>query len=251
MNDDVMMRFFYQVFEKAPRQGPGSPGATARALGLCAGLPHTPDILDVGCGTGAQTLDLARLTGGTVTAVDSHAPFLARVAALAREAGLSKRITTVQADMASLDFPAGSFDLVWSEGAIYNMGFEAGLAAWRGLLRPGGCLAVSDLAWLKAEVPAECEGFWGAEAPGVTTVAERLSQAGSLGYDVLGHFTIAPECWTAAYYEPLEQCLDALLGEHPGDPDAERVAMMMRQEARMYLQFQDFCGYEFFVLRRP
>jgi SAM-dependent methyltransferase len=251
MNDDAMMRYFYQIFEKAPRQGPGSPEATARAFGLCAGLPPAPEVLDVGCGTGAQTLELARLTGGTITAVDSHAPFLARLDALARAAGLSGRVRTVQADMADLVFPAGSFDLVWSEGAIYNMGFEAGLKAWRDLLRPGGCLAVSDLVWLKAEVPAECEGFWGAEAPGVTTVSQRLSQAAALGYDVLGHFTISPECWTAAYYDPLEQSLDALITGNPGDPDAERVVSMMRQEARMYLQFKDFCGYEFFVLRRP
>ena len=111
---------------------------------MLTGLPPRAEVLDVGCGPGAQTLTLATLDTGTITAVDNHAPYLAELRAAAEQHGLADRIRAVEQDMTALDFPAASFDLIWSEGAIYIMGFETGLRAWRPLLRAGGFLAVTE-----------------------------------------------------------------------------------------------------------
>src|SRR5262245_34626905 len=113
-----------------PRQGVGSDDETARALAMCTGLAPTPDILDIGCGPGRQTLVLARATGGHVTAVDLHADFLDELRDGAADADLSDRITPIQADMGDLPFEPATFDLIWSEGAAYAMGVAAALVAW-------------------------------------------------------------------------------------------------------------------------
>jgi ubiquinone/menaquinone biosynthesis C-methylase UbiE len=129
--------FFYQVFEHLPRQGPGCPGATRKAFSFLPPLPADASILDIGCGSGTQTRDLAQLMGGTITAVDNHQPFLDTLDAWAEKSGQGKRITTVCASMDALPFEKGSFDLIWSEGSIFIVGFEGGLLALKPLLKKG------------------------------------------------------------------------------------------------------------------
>jgi ubiquinone/menaquinone biosynthesis C-methylase UbiE len=124
------MSVFSEVFNALPRQGPGSRADTLQALeSVRKHLPDSPRILDVGCGAGIQSLTLARHTGGQVLATDLSASLLEILDSRAREEGLDAQIQTVKASMKDLPFEAGSFDLVWSEGAIYIMGFEAGLRA--------------------------------------------------------------------------------------------------------------------------
>ena len=82
---------FFELYEGLPRQGPGNRACAEKALGLCRDLSPTPAVLDLGCGVGGQTLHLVELVSGAViTAMDSHAPSIARlratVAMLGREA---------------------------------------------------------------------------------------------------------------------------------------------------------------------
>ena len=121
------MELFLEVTAGLPRQGPGSTAATLQALSMVAGLPRPPRILDVGCGPGAQTIDLARATGGSIVAMDLHQPFLHELAARAKEAGVTSHISPIRMSMFAMSFASQSFDLIWSEGAIYIRGFEAGL----------------------------------------------------------------------------------------------------------------------------
>jgi SAM-dependent methyltransferase len=131
-----LVEIFFEVFEALPRQGPGNRACAARALSLCRDLPSSPAILDLGCGVGGQTLHLADMTSGSIAAIDSHAPSIKRLGAAVAERGLSHRIRPVVGDIAHLNQPPGSFDLVWSEGALYNVGIENALSICRGLLRP-------------------------------------------------------------------------------------------------------------------
>ena len=176
MTSEAVDEVFWEVMRGLPRQGVGSDTDTARALALCTDLPVAPRILDIGCGPGRQSLVLARATGGHVTAVDLHAPFLDELRANAASAGLSDRITTVQADMRELPFEAGTFDLIWSEGAAYAMGVAAALVAWRQLLRPGGYLGYSELVWTDADPPGESVDFF---AIGLSRHDRRCGQPGA------------------------------------------------------------------------
>ncbi len=118
---------FFEVYETLPRQGPGNRACAVRALGLCQGLPQSPAILDLGCGVGGQTFQLAELTSGSIVAIDSHPPSIERLQAAIAERGLSRRVSAVVGDMIRIEQPPGSFDLIWSEGALYNIGLRDAL----------------------------------------------------------------------------------------------------------------------------
>ena len=133
-DSDPQMALMFSFFESVVRKGPGSEASTLKALSMLDGLPPQPRIVDFGCGSGVASLVLARATQGNVTAVEIHQPFLNQLEAQAATEGLTEKIKTVEADMADPPFPDGSFDLVWSEAAIYNVGFEQGLKCWRRLL---------------------------------------------------------------------------------------------------------------------
>jgi ubiquinone/menaquinone biosynthesis C-methylase UbiE len=94
-----------------PRQGPGDSLSTRKAFLLLKNLPEKPAILDIGCGPGMQTMDIARLTDGSITALDYFQIYLDELKEKVSKAGLSKRITLVQGDMNNLDFKNGSFDV--------------------------------------------------------------------------------------------------------------------------------------------
>ena len=121
-----------------PRQGPGSNECTRKAYKLLSNLPPRPNILDVGCGSGMQTLELARISEGQITALDNYQPYLDDLKRRAEAAGLNNRIKTLNGSMFNLPFTDGSFDLIWSEGAIYIIGFKNGLIEWKPLLNRGG-----------------------------------------------------------------------------------------------------------------
>jgi len=100
---------FFAVFENLPRQGPGNRACAARALGLCHGLPAFPAVLDLGCGVGGQTLQLAEMLSGSIVAVDSHAPSIKRLKSAIAAKGFSERIHAMVADMEHVDPALGAF----------------------------------------------------------------------------------------------------------------------------------------------
>jgi SAM-dependent methyltransferase len=250
--NDASFQFFLQFHRGVARKGPGTAEATADAFRRVAPLlPPSPAILDVGCGGGAQTLTLARLTPGTILAVDSYPPFVEELRQQLAAAGLEPRVTARVGDMKALGLPPGSFDLVWSEGAIFVLGFENGLRTLRPLLRGPGLVVLTEAAWLRplAEIPHEVRVFWEEAYPAITDVAGNLALARQAGYAVLDHFTLPAEGW-AAYVDPLERSMNEVLAAHPGDPDAALAAESERREFAMFRENLGYFGYEFFLLRR-
>lgn len=117
-------------------------------------------VLDIGCGTGRQTLVLARTLRARVVGIDIHPPYLDELAQAAAQAGLSEWIRTRCLSMDALDYAPESIDLIWSESAIFVLGVTTALRLWRPLLRAGGCLAFTEITWFDAEPPAEAAAFF-------------------------------------------------------------------------------------------
>ena len=252
MDEEVMFTLMVDLHREGERQGPGSSEETLRALELTR-LDVTAPLraADIGCGTGASTLTLAkRLPNARITAVDLFPEFLDILTERAREAGCSDRIETVAASMDSLSFQAESLDLIWSEGAIYNMGFSKGIDAWKPLLRPGGVLAVSEITWLRPNPPAEIKKFWDAEYPEIATASDKIAVLEHAGYDLLGYLVLPPSSWIDNYYKPIEERIPAFLERHADLPDAAEIIAMARREAELYERYQEWFSYGFYVARR-
>lgn len=240
---------FWQIHSGLPREGPGDNESTARAFALARGLPTRPRVLDIACGPGMQTIALAGLGAGTVVALDTHQPFLEELVGRAAAAGHGDRISVVRASMHALPFAEQAFDLVWCEGALYMMGFRAGLAAWRKLPAPGGCIAVTEPCWLEKDVPEPVRRGW-ADYPGMADIEDRQADIAGCGLREIGHFVL-PDCaWWDDYYTPLEQRLAVLRERHRDDADALAELAEARHEIDLRRRFARFYGYVFFVMRR-
>ncbi len=248
MEDARTIELLVELHQGLERLGPGDDASTRRALGLCTPRPADPVVLDVGCGTGAQALCLAR-SGMRVVAVDRVAGFVATLARRARAAGLAARVTPCLADMAQLPFGPGAFDIVWSEGAAYFLGFDEALARWRPLLRPGGWLVVTELAWFGPERPAEAACFWAEHYPAMRDDAANLAVAAQAGFRVAGHFRLPAAAWRA-YHAPLQARLPAFRAAHAGEPAAMAVAEATQAEITLMAHHAACCGYSFYVLQR-
>lgn len=194
----------FALFAPLDRAGPGSAASLRRALAI-AGTPEDAVVLDAGCGTGADLPALiAAVPQGRVVALDTAAAFIDRVRA---------RFPQVAAHVACMaNPPGGPFDLIWSAGAVYQLGVAQALAAWRDHLKPGGRVAFSDLCWRVADPPAEARAFWQAEGLQTGDAAALEDTVRRAGYRVLGGFWLEEAGW-AAYYEPLERRLDGFAGD--------------------------------------
>ncbi|HJL03786.1 MAG TPA: class I SAM-dependent methyltransferase [Polyangiaceae bacterium LLY-WYZ-15_(1-7)] len=246
---------FFELFEGLPRQGPGSAACTERAFGLCQDLPSAPRVLDLGCGAGAQTLDLVRLGAGSVVAVDGHAPLVARLRERVVELGLEGRVEARVGDMAALERPPldlapESFDLVWSEGALYNLGLPAALAVCRRMSKPGGCLAFSEAVWHSADPPEEVREVF-AEYPGMGTEQDVRALLEREGWDTLGSFGLSDAAWWDEFYAPMEARLEEMRERYAGDAEALEILRELAREPAMHRRHGATYGYTFFIARRP
>ena len=233
------------------RQGPGGAAETRLALRLAGLDTSTPlAIADIGCGTGASTLLLARELNAHVHAVDLMPEFIDGLRAQAKEQGLADRITPRVASMDDLPFDDESLDAIWSEGAIYNIGFERGAREWRRYLKPGGILAVSEITWLTEERPAELQAFWSEAYPGIDTAPAKLSVLERSGYTPVGYFVLPPHCWLENYYRPLQDRFDAFLARHGHSAEVRAMIDATTEELALYERYQDHFSYGFYIARK-
>lgn len=244
------IEYFLEIFGKLPRAGPGSHESTRRAYQLMSGVPESPRILDIGCGPGVQTVDLLKISGGEVLALDFLPLMIERTKSNAAHAGVAQRLVVLDRDMKQMDFPPASFDVIWSEGAIYNLGFENGLKKIKRFVRPGGHVAVSEAVWLKPAPPAPVVEFW-RQYPEIDTIENKLALIDRLGYTQEGHFVLPESDWTVDYYDPMETLLARKAREWQDIQEGLEVIAEARHEIELYRKYSSCYGYGFFVMKCP
>lgn len=240
---------FFEIHTELLRESPGRDRYTRQAFEMLPAMSR-PRILDVGCGPGAATLALARLTDGEIHALDTHQPYLDRLETSAEEHGFADRIHTVNRSMDHMDFEEERFDLIWAEGSIYIIGFDRGLREWRRFLKPGGFLGVHEVVWLKPDPPKECRDFWQEGYAAMRGIRDNLEAIPDAGYEVLGHFALPNDAWWEGYYAPLEKRIALLREKYTGDAQALESLEVEQYEIEMYRRYHEWYGSAFFLMRK-
>ena len=243
------MELFFEIHKDLPREGPGDSESTRKAFRKLAMLPEQAAILDVGCGPGVQTMDLALISEGTIAAVDTHQPFLDVLQQKINDEGLQDRIKVHNQSMKALEFPPASFDLIWSEGAIYIMGFENGLRAWKPLLKPEGYIVVTEATWLKPDPPTEIREFWQQAYPEMKSLEENLNIIHNCGYYLIDYFVLPETSWTEEYYKPMQDRIEMLRVQYKDDPQKLAILDEEQIEIQLYNKYSDWYGYVFYIIQ--
>jgi SAM-dependent methyltransferase len=232
------------------REGPGDPESTLKALHLCTPLPIAPCVVDFGSGPGASTILLAKELKTPIIAVDREVSFLQSLNAKAIAAEMTSQIITRCQDFRAPSFAPNSIDLLWSEGAIYSLGFEEGLRAWSTLVKPGGLLAITEATWLTDEPPEEAKIFWAETYPAMANTEQNKAVATSLGLEVVETFTLPSQAWWL-YYQPLSRRIEALRPRATNDVGLQAMISQTERERNLYQKCGDSYGYVFYILRKP
>ena len=237
-------------FSNMKRQGPGSPKITLRALSFIDNLTDKSLIADIGCGTGGQTMVLARHTPGMITGLDLFPGFIDIFNRDAGQLGLQGRVKGFVGSMDNLPFLDEELDLIWSEGAIYNIGFERGLNEWRKYLKTGGYIAVSESSWFTDERPAEINDFWMSAYPEIDTIPNQVARIQKAGYVPVASFILPENCWTEHYFALKAIALEIFLDKYAGNKAAEEFMALQPYEEELYRKYKEFYGYVFFIAKK-
>lgn len=244
---DFDINLICEYFSNLERQGPGSPEITIKALSFIDNLNKESRIADIGCGTGGQTRVLAQHSQGTITGIDLFPNFIDLFNSNAKNLNLQDKLKGLVASMHNLPFRNEELDLIWSEGAIYNIGFERGLREWRAFLKPDGFIAISEASWFTEERPAEIEEFWMDAYPGIDTIPNKLAQMQKTGYIPIASFILPENCWTEQFYAPQAVAQEIFLKQHTSNAAAEGFIANQRHEMQLYNKYKAYYGYVFYI----
>ena len=164
---------------------------------------------------------------------------------------LTNRIVAKEMLMESLTFKESSFDVIWSEGAIYNIGFEKGLSLWRKYLKDNGYIAVSEISWLTDTRPDEIEQYWVNAYPEIDTIENKLSVINKCGYTSVAHFVLDDKCWLDNYYQPILERSEAFMKKYDYTDEVKEFVEAGKIEADMYNRFKDYYSYVFYIAKKP
>lgn len=240
------------LHKQGHRQGPGGDAETGLALSLAMIDRNAPlKVADIGCGTGASTILLARLLSNShFTAADFLQDFLDVLNEEAKNSGVADRISTLSCSMDNLPFADEELDVIWSEGAIYNMGFEKGVAEWRRFLKAGGLLVASEITWLTDSRPEELQQHWNNEYPEIDTASAKISVLEKHGYSPIGYFVLPEHCWLNEYYGPMQARFDDFLNRNGNSQEAREIVDLEQAEIDLYEKYKSFFSYGVYVARK-
>jgi len=240
------LNIIYEYFSNVERQGPGSPEITLKALSFIDGLTEKSKVADIGCGTGGQTMVLAQNIPCEIIGVELWSDFINQFNQNAQNKNLHDRMKGIVGNMENLPFQEEDLDLIWSEGAIYNIGFKRGLNEWRKFLKQGGYIAVTENTWFTEERPAEIQEFWQKAYSEIDTISNKVAQMQKAGYLPIATFVVPETCWTN-YYSVMQETQKSFLKKYNGNKTAEEFVGYQRYEAELYYKYKAYYGYVFYI----
>lgn len=241
------IKLICEYFSTLERQGPGSPEVTIKALSFIDNLNEQSLIADVGCGSGSQSMVLAQHAPGNIIGIDLFPGFIDLFNRNSMKLNIQHRVKGIVGSMENLPFGDETLDLLWSEGAIYNVGFELGLNEWRKHLKTGGYVAVSEVSWFTGKRPAEIDDYWMDAYPELDTIPNKIAQMQKAGYIPVASFILPENCWTEHFYAPQVEAQKIFLEKNAGNKSAIEFIASEQRESQMYYKYKEYYGYVFYI----
>ncbi|MCK9580375.1 MAG: class I SAM-dependent methyltransferase [Methanoregula sp.] len=243
----------FKIFESLPRQGAGDDEHTKKAFSLIKEpQKRGGEILDVGCGTGVQTMALARLCPACrITATDIHQPFLDAVNEKIAAECFSDRIKTVCASMDNLPFNDESFDIIWAEGCASIIGIENAVRYWKKLQKQGGYIMISDIFWFTETPSDEAREFFAEFHPAMMTEDKGFEIVRNTGLKLVGSFRLPSQVWEESFYGKLREKFGGLEKEFAEDEGALMVIEGLKRQTGIFEKYPDEFGNTYLVMRKP
>ena len=229
------------------RQGPGSQEMTTKALSFIDDLDKIKRVADLGCGSGGQTIILAQNIAGKIVGVDMLPELINIFNDNVKKQNLGERLNGIVASIDDLSFQREEFDLIWSEGAIDNIGFEKGLTHWNRFIKRNGYVVVSCPSWLTDEHPAEVEKFWSEAGCGLNSIGHNIGVMQKAGYALIAAFALPEKCWTDNYFSPRQAAEKALSDKHVGNKIVVDYIESSKYEIELYSKYKQYYGYVFYI----
>jgi len=229
------------------RQGPGSEEMIIKALSFLDNVNKISRVLDLGCGTGGQTMVLAQNIKGNIIGLDQFPDFINVFNNNVKKLNFQDRVNGIVGSMENMSFQKEEFDLIWSEGAIDSIGFEKGLNYWNGFLKKNGYVVVTCPTWFTNERPDEIEKFWSLAGSKLDTIENNISIMQNAGYTPVTTFALPEECWIENYFIPREASEKALMKKYAGNKILEDYIKDEKYEVELYLKYKQYYGYVFYI----
>lgn len=243
---DKYIRALIDLHLGLERQGPGDTNFSKFILSKIKPLPTNPRIADIGCGTGVGALFLADKFRSKVRAVDFSREFLDELIDRAKQRGLEDLVEAIECDMGSLNWEPESIDLLWSEGAAYNLTFKGALDAWRPLMATNGIAVVSELSYFTSEMAESVRTYWQNAYPALATESENSKHAEASGFKILGIYRLPSKAWWGHYYDPLREKMNSFRDSK--DTIMQSVVKDTEEEMNLFEKYGDQYGYSFYIM---
>jgi SAM-dependent methyltransferase len=245
MTQDV----YHELHNNIIKERPGRLDYVEKAFKMLPKIDK-PNILDIGCGAGEPTIELAKLSDGFVTGIDIDQKALDKFESKVDEQNLSDKIKILNKSLFDLDFPEESYDIIWSEGSIYVIGFKQGLSEWRRFIKPGGFMVINDMCWIELNPPKEIREHWEKMYPGITTIENLLEIIPACGFSYNDHFAFPEDAWGEIYFDPLEERIENLREKFKMDPGALATLEKEFQEVELYRKYKKWYGSAYFIIQK-
>lgn len=246
-----MGNLLWDLHTNIERESPGGDRFTLFALNkLKLKKSEKFKVLNLGCGKGLETICLAKNVNGHINAVDAHEPYLEELVKLVEKHGLDDKVTIYLEDMMELPFSKNSFDIIWIEGAIHEVGFENGIKEFRKYLKPNGYLVISDYVYTKPNRPLELARYFEDFYPDINTVDYNTALAEYNNYKVIDSYVLEEGAWWESYFKPLRIRLQELNDIYRMDLIARKTLDSREKEIILREKYKEYFGFAFYILRK-